>query len=155
MSERAWIDEMGLGTGLRLLLAALDGELQALYDALGEPFRPRFYPVARHLRAQGGSTVGELAARTGVSQPAMTQTLAEMRARGLVATDAPGRRVRLTVEGEALCARLEPVWRAAAVAAADLDRELPAPLAATMAAALARLAERPFGERIRSAMEGQ
>ena len=69
-------------------------------------------PVARHLRAQGASTVGELAARTGVSQPAMTQTLAEMRARGLVAAERPGRRVRLTAEGEALCARLEPVWRA-------------------------------------------
>jgi len=145
---------MGLGTRLRLLLAALDGELQALYDALGEPFRPRFYPVARRLRVEGASTVGELAVRTGVSQSAMTQTLAEMRARGLVANDAPGRRLRLTAEGAALCARLEPVWRAVETAAADLDRELPAPLGATVAAALARLEERPFGERIRSVMEG-
>ena len=61
MNRQAPIDEMGLGTRLRLLLAALDGELQALYDALGEPFRPRFYPVARHLHARGGDTVGELA----------------------------------------------------------------------------------------------
>lgn len=145
---------MGLGTRLRLLLAALDGELQALYDASGEPFRPRFYPVARRLCVEGASTVGELAVRTGVSQPAMTQTLAEMRARGLVANDAPGRRLRLTAEGAALCTRLEPVWRAVETAAADLDRELPAPLGATVAAALARLEERPFGERIRSVMEG-
>ena len=155
MRDDGKFDEMGLGMQLRLLLAALDGELQALYDTLGEPFRPRFYPVARHLRAQGSGTVGELAARTGVSQPAMTQTLAEMRARGLVATDAPGRRVLLTEEGEALCARLAPVWRAVEAAAAELDRELPAPLGKTAAAALARLAERPFGERIRFAMEAQ
>jgi DNA-binding MarR family transcriptional regulator len=153
MNERTRFDEMGLGTRLRLLLAALDGELQAVYDAAGEPFRPRFYPVAQILRAQGSGTVGSLAARTGVSQPAMTQTLSEMRARGLVATDAPGRRVLLTAEGEALCARLAPVWRAVEAAAVELDRELPSPLGGTVAMALERLAARPFGERIRSAME--
>lgn len=142
---------MGLGTRLRLLLAALDGELQQVYDALGEPFRPRFYPVAQQLRVLGSSTVGDLAVLTGVSQPAMTQTLAEMRARGLVASGA-GRRVRLTGEGEALCTRLAPVWRAVEAAAQQLDGELPAPLGPTIAAALARLAEQPFGERIRAAM---
>ena len=155
MDDDVRFGEMGLGTGLRLLLAALDGELQALYDGLGEPFRPRFFPVAQALRAQGSDTVGGLAARTGVSQPAMTQTLAEMRTRGLVASGGPGRRVRLTAEGEALCARLEPVWRAVGAAAAELDGELPAPLGETMAAALDRLAERPFGERIHSAMTKQ
>jgi DNA-binding MarR family transcriptional regulator len=155
MSDAVRFDEMGLGTRLRLLLAALDGELQVLYDALGEPFRPRFFPVARALRAQGSDTVGGLAASTGVSQPAMTQTLAEMRARGLVATGGPGRRVRLTDEGEALCARLEPVWRAVGAAADELDAELPAPLGETIAAALGRLAERPFSERVRAAMEAQ
>lgn len=148
---------MGLGTRLRLLLAALDGELQQLYDEIGEPFRPRFFPVARQLRASGSGTVGELAVLTGVSQPAMTQTLAEMRERGLVTSGKgpamPGRRVRLTAEGEALCLRLEPVWRAVEIAAAELDRELPHPLGATVNAALSRLADKPFGERIRSAME--
>jgi Mn-dependent DtxR family transcriptional regulator len=135
-----------------LLLAALDGELQALYDAMGEPFRPRFYPVVQQLRVLDSSTVGELAALTGVSQPAMTQTLTEMRRRGLVASE-KNRRVRLTADGAALCARLEPVWLAVEAAAAELDRELSEPLGATIAAALSRLAEMPFGERIRSAME--
>jgi DNA-binding MarR family transcriptional regulator len=153
MNDDARFEGIGLGTRLRLLLSALDGDLQALYDAMGEPFRPRFYPVVRHLRASGGDTVGGLAASTGVSQPAMTQTLAEMRARGLVATGGPGRRVRLTAEGEALCARLEPVWRAVGAAAGELDSELAVPLGATISAALARLAERPFGERVRAAME--
>ncbi len=125
------------------MLAALDGELQQLYDALGEPFRPRFFPVVQQLRALESSTVSELAALTGVSQPAMTQTLAEMRRRGLVASE-KNRRVRLTAEGAALCARLEPVWRAVEAAAAELDRELSEPLGATIAAALSRLAERPL-----------
>jgi DNA-binding MarR family transcriptional regulator len=147
-------DQKGLGTRLRMLLASLDGDLQQVYDAMGEPFRPRFYPVVQQLRALGASTVGELAVLTGVSQPAMTQTLGEMRGRGLVTSES-GRGVRLTAEGEALCLRLEPVWRAVEAAAAELDRELPQPLGATIAAALARLAERPFGERIRSAMAGR
>ncbi len=153
MDDEGRFEEIGLGTRLRLLLSALDGEVQQLYDAAGEPFRPRFYPVVQALRAYGSSTVGGLAARTGVSQPAMTQTLAEMRARGLLATDTPGRRVCLSETGEALCDRLEPMWRAVATAAADLDRELPAPLGATIAVALARLAEKPFAARIRAAME--
>jgi DNA-binding MarR family transcriptional regulator len=153
MDDDVRFGEMGLGTGLRLLLAALDGELQQLYDAMGEPFRPRFYPVVQQLQAKGPGTVGELAVLTGVSQPAMTQTLAEMRARGLVASATPGRRVRLTEEGEALCARLEPVWRAVEAAAAELDEELSEPLGATIATALSRLAERPFGKRILSSME--
>ncbi len=157
MSDRFRFEEMGVGTRLRLLLAALDGELQQLYDAIGEPFRPRFYPVVQQLRARGRATVSELAALTGVSQPAMTQTLAEMRERGLVTNDKepdlPGRHVRLTVEGEALCTRLEPIWRAVETAAADLDRELPQPLGTTITAALSRLTEKPFGERVRSAME--
>lgn len=159
MSERPRFDRTGLGTRLRLLLAALDGELQRLYDAMDAPFRPRFYPVVEELRERGSATVGELAALTGVSQPAMTQTLAEMRGRGLVTSDRspdlPGRRVRLTAEGRALCARLEPVWRAVETAAAELDRELPAPLGATIDAALSRLMEKPFGARVRAAMESR
>jgi DNA-binding MarR family transcriptional regulator len=143
--------EMGLGTRLRLLLAALDGELQALYDGLGEPFRPRFYPVVQHLLTAGASTVGELAARTGVSQPAMTQTVAEMIS-GKLLERGPGRRLRLTADGKALCARLEPVWRATAAAADELDRELAEPLGATLIAALSRLAEKPFGARVQAAM---
>ena len=119
--------DLGLGTQLRLLLAALDGEVQAVYDAMGEPFRPRFYPVVRELRSTSGCTVGELAVRTGVSQPAMTQTLTEMRLRGLV-TAASRRLVRLTEEGEALCKRLEPMWGAVEAAARELDDELPVSL---------------------------
>lgn len=151
MTRNEGFGEMALGTQLRSLLAALDGEVQQLYDAMGVPFRPRFFPVVQHLRICGRSTVGALATRVGVSQPAMTQTLAEMRARGLV-TSERGRGLTLTPEGEALCARLEPLWRGVEAAAAQLDGELPAPLGATIAAALSRLAERPFGERIQAAM---
>lgn len=154
MDEHRRFDQKGLGSRLRLLLASLDGDLQQVYDAMGEPFRPRFYPVVQQLRASGSSTVGELAVRTGVSQPAMTQTLGEMRARGLVASE-KGRGVRLTAEGEALCRRLEPVWHAVDAAVAELDRELLQPLGATIAAALSRLADRSFAERIQSALESR
>lgn len=151
MTDDARFEDMGLGTLLRSLLAALDGEVQQLYEAMGTTFRPRFFPVVQQLRAHGGGTVGALAKHVGVSQPAMTQTLAEMRARGLVAGER-AREITLTSEGEALCARLEPVWCAVGAAAAELDRELPTPLRKTLVAALLRLEERPFGERIQAAM---
>jgi MarR family transcriptional regulator, organic hydroperoxide resistance regulator len=154
MESSARFDEMGLGTRLRVLLAALDGELQTLYDEMGVPFRPRFYPVVQHLLAEGASAVGELAARTGVSQPAMTQTVAEMVRCGLLERGS-GRRLRLTADGRELCLRLAPVWRATAAAASELDRELPAPLGATLIAALSRLAEKPFQARILTAMAAE
>lgn len=150
-------DLTGLGTILRRLLAALDGDVQKVYDSLGVPFRPRFFPVVQHLRAHGATQVGALSEHVGVSQPAITQTLAEMRAAGLVSSatggDRRARLVRLTDEGEALSDRLEPVWRSIHRAATTLDAELPMPLRIVLSTALDRLETEPFHARIRQQLE--
>ena len=149
--------QMGLGTLLRRLLAALDGDVQQVYDSLDVPFRPRFFPVAQHLKSNGATGVGVLAGQVGVSQPAMTQTLAEMRSAGLVAmTNGEDRRARLvclTEEGDALCERLQPVWQGIGRAAAALNAELPLPLETVLTSALDRLEQRPFRNRIQDQME--
>jgi DNA-binding MarR family transcriptional regulator len=155
------MDEMddlpGLGTLLRRLLTALDGDVQKVYDSLGVPFRPRFFPIVQHLRKHGATHVGALSKYVGVSQPAITQTLAEIRAAGLVTADTGGDRrarlVRLTDEGEALSVRLEPVWRGIHRAAAALDAELPVPLRAVLSTAVDRLESEPFHARIRQQLE--
>ncbi|WP_114953235.1 MarR family winged helix-turn-helix transcriptional regulator [Sphingosinicella terrae] len=150
-------ESLSLGHRLRQLLAALDGDVQSLYDELGIAFRPRFFPIVRRLLAASPQRVGDLAAAIGVSQPAATQTIAEMARAGLVslapAADRRTRQVALTPEGERLAERLGPVWAAVEAAAAALDRELDRPLSAAIDQALAALGREPFRDRIRKALK--
>jgi len=147
----------GLGTLLRRLVFALDGDVQAIYDEHGLAFRPRYFPIVRALIAVDGLTVSQLATRIGISQPAVTQTLAEMRRDGLVsvdrATDRRARAVRLTQEGHGMARRLEPIWRAIGIAATQLDGELSAPLGIVLREALERLRAMPFRDRVRGRLE--
>ena len=142
----------GLGTQLRHLIASLDGDVQQIYAALGEPFRPRFFPIVQSLLRHGACSVNALAQATRVTQPAATQTLAEMAKLGLI-TLSPGRdrrerKAELTDEGRRLAERLHPVWDAVESAAVELDAELPSPLSVTLAGALAALERTPFRERV-------
>lgn len=141
-----------LGTRVRALLAMLDGDVEALYTRLDTPFRPRFYPVVSHLLAAGSATVGEIAGAANVSQPAITQTLAEMEKLGLVevsvADDRRARTVTLSQAGEATARKLIPVWAAIDAAAAELDRELPYALSAVIDAATDALGRERFLDRI-------
>ena len=150
-------DVLGLGTQLRRVTASLDGDVQALYDELGVPFRPRFFPIVQHLLANGATAVSALARVTGVSQPAATQTVAEMAKVGLVAVaggaDARERLVRLTPAGLRLTEQLGVLWNAVSAAATELDSELPQPLSTTLSSTLAALAREPFKDRIRRKMK--
>jgi DNA-binding MarR family transcriptional regulator len=147
----------GLGTRLRHLVAALDGDVQSLYDEAGLDFRPRFYPFVQLLLRDGTMNVVTLAAEAGVTQPAATQTLNEMKRLGVVETvpgqDRRARAVRLTDEGRTLAQKLKPLWEAVSEAAAELDRELPVPLLATIEAALCALERQPFHARIRGRLD--
>src|SRR3546814_19627708 len=79
MSERS-----GLGTRLRLLVAALDDAVEKTYRDAGLNFRPRFYPYFRLLMARDSASVGECVAALGFTQPAATQTLQMMVRAGLI-----------------------------------------------------------------------
>jgi MarR family transcriptional regulator, organic hydroperoxide resistance regulator len=144
---------LGLGTKLRALLAMLDGEVQALYDTRGVPFRPRFFPVIRTLLQSGSCRVSDIANEIRVTQPAATQTIAEMRALGLVesktAADRRAKLVALTPAGTQLARDLVPIWQAIEASAAALDQELTVPLHQMLDEAIAALEARPFRERIK------
>lgn len=147
----------GLGTVLRALLEGLDGDVERLYHELGTEFRPKYYPVARLLLAETRAPLARIATAAGVTHSAASQTVAEMARRGLVTSraspaDARERLVSLTARGRRVCDTLAPLWAATAQAAAELDAELAAPLAAVVAGALDALARRPFAARIRDAL---
>ena len=143
----------GMGSLLRALIASLDDGVQQLYRSHSETFRPRYYPVVILLLDHDALRIGELAERCGVSQPAMTQTVAAMRRDGIVRTedgkDHRARLVSLTAEGKAQAARLDAYWQATARAAAQLEAECGFSISEIAGGYLKALEQRPFIERIK------
>lgn len=145
---------IGLGTRLRHLILRLDGDVQYVYDELDLSFKPRFYPVVRFLLEGGPQSVNAIAEKVGVSQPGVTQTLAEMKKLRLTKTK-PGadRRIQmigLTAKGKELARSLEPIWTAVHRAALKLESELTVQLGEAVDEALAALDRQPFHQRIRT-----
>ncbi|PTL85029.1 MarR family winged helix-turn-helix transcriptional regulator [Vitiosangium sp. GDMCC 1.1324] len=146
----------GLGTQLRHLIDLLDGAVGQAYEAEGLPYRPRYTPVIRTLMQREPLTIGQIAEASGITQPAVTQTLALMVKEGLVSSE-PGpvdgrqRLIRLTDAGRELLPRLQMHWQATASAAASLDAELPMPLSRILESAIEALEAKSFGERIAEA----
>lgn len=149
-----------LGTQLRHLIELLDGAVSAAYDEAGLRYRPRYTPVMRALMAREPATIGAIAEAAGITQPAATQTVALMVKEGLISVQAgaqDGRQklISLTPLGRELLPKLQRCWRATAAAAASLDAELPVPLLQTLDGAIAALAKKSYGARIREAAEAQ
>jgi DNA-binding MarR family transcriptional regulator len=148
--------KQGLGTQLRHLIELLDGAVQQAYVDAGLDYRPRYTPVMRVFAQQQSATIGQLAELAGITQPAVTQTVALMKKEGLLlvgASDEDGRQrvVRLSGQGEALLPRLQACWLATKNAADSLDAELEFPLSKCLAEAIAVLGQRSFGDRIHDA----
>ena len=143
-----------LGTALRHLLELLDGDVHAVYREEGLDYRPRYTPLMRALAQSGPLTIKALAAAAGISHSAASQTVAKMRAAGLVtdaqAADGRERTVRLSRRGSGLLPRLRERWTATNTAAEQLDRELSQRLSACVEEAIAALEAKPFKERIRA-----
>jgi DNA-binding MarR family transcriptional regulator len=148
----------GLGTQLRHLIELLDGAVGAAYEEAGLDYRPRYTPIMRALIDKEALTLGEIASRAGITQPAATQTVGLMAREGLVVVQAgprDGRQkvVRLSDHGKAMLPALRGCWQATKAAAGGLDAELPTPLSEVLAQAIRALEAKPFGERIRNERE--
>jgi DNA-binding MarR family transcriptional regulator len=143
-----------VGSLLRHVLELLDGDVAKVYQEQGlAEYRPRFFPLVRVLLAEGPLPVGDLAAATGVTHSAASQTAAQMARAGLVThtpdpSDARRRLVALTPKARALLPRIEAEWQATAAAMADLDAELSMPLADLLVEVARAVGRRPFHDRI-------
>src|SRR3954469_11889016 len=128
----------------------MDGEIAQLYAERG--VRPRFSMALIKLRHRGPLTIKQLAALTGVTHSAMSQTVSALRAEGLVTTqagpDARTRQVALTDKGVDVVPFLEAEWRATEEAVAELEAEVPYPLTAVVRDLRTALARRSFHDRI-------
>jgi DNA-binding MarR family transcriptional regulator len=142
-----------LGTRLRHVLETLDGAVAEVYRDLGMPgFRPRYTPILRILAATGPQSIRDLAAATGVTHSAASQTVAQLAKAGFVdlrpGRDARQRIAHLTPTAVAALPTLEVEWAATTAAARELEAELPYPLSDLLTAIMAALDRKPFHERI-------
>ena len=140
-------------TPMRDLLLGMDSEIARLYRERGiSGVRPRYSMALIRLHRRGPMTVRELAAQVDVTHSAMSQTVSVMRREGLVdsapGSDARTREIRLTARGREIVPFLEAEWRATEAALADLEAELPYPMARWVADMNQALARRSFLDRI-------
>ncbi|SFS76391.1 MarR family winged helix-turn-helix transcriptional regulator [Brevundimonas viscosa] len=140
------------GVLLRRLIEHLDGAVELLYADAGLDYRPRYTPIVRALLNDGPATLRALSTRTGVTHSAISQTVAQMAARGWVAleagSDARERIVALTPFALDRLPLLERCWEATEIASRGLDEDLGQPLADVLVGALDALQSRPFADRL-------
>jgi DNA-binding MarR family transcriptional regulator len=144
---------VGLGTLLRHVLDEMDDDIASVLEDLGTPgYRPRFSAIVRALVALGPVPIRDIARAIAVTHSAASQTVAEMARRGFVVLkpgqDARQRVVHLTAKARALLPDIEAEWAATASAAAEMDAELPFPLAELVPAIAAALQRRGFRQRV-------
>jgi DNA-binding MarR family transcriptional regulator len=143
----------GLGTTLRHVLDLMDADIASVVADLGLPdYRPRFSVYLRAVLALGPVPIRDLARAVGVTHSAASQTVAKLARRGLAelrpGDDGRQRIVHLTDRARSILPIVCAEWDATAAAAAELDSELPFPLAELVPAIVAALARQPFRDRI-------
>jgi DNA-binding MarR family transcriptional regulator len=144
-----------LGTELRTLFEQMDADVANALTELGlDGYRPRFSPVVRVL-AEGPASVRQLAAATGVTHSAASQTVAAMVragwARQRVGADARERIVELTDAARDALPAIRAEWEVTAGAVATLDAELPYPLSTFVADLRTALERSSFRQRMAAA----
>ena len=138
---------------LRLLLAAMDGEIARVYaDAQIEGLRPAWVMELIRLHVYGPMTINELAASVQRTHSAMSQKVAAMRASGWVRTgpggDARSKTVTLTPKARRVVGRLAAEWRATEASLAELEAEIPYPLSRVVTDIEAALQRTSWHDRI-------
>ena len=145
-----------LGMRLRAVLDEMDADVVRTLADLGiTDYRSRFSAVVRAIATSGPCSIRELADALGVTHSAASQTVAEMRRRGLVelgpGRDARQRVVHLTEATLAMKPALDAEWDATEAAMAKLNTELTASLGQVVREMSEALARRSFRERIADA----
>ena len=144
-----------LGTLLRHLVDILDGTVEQFYARSRLDYRPRYTPVVRALLDLGPSSIRAVSQRAGMTHSAVSQTVSQMKKRGLVRTrssgDARERIVSLTSKAKAMIPALEGHWAATNAASDALDDELSTPLSDLLREVIDALERRKFTERIEQA----
>lgn len=147
-----FVPSRALGTELRTLFEQIDADVGNVLAGLGlDGYRPRFSPVVRAL-VEGPASVRQLAAATGVTHSAASQTVAAMVRAGWVrqrvGADARERIVELTEAAHDALPAIRAEWEVTAGALGALDAELPYPLSTFVADLRTALERSSFRQRM-------
>lgn len=151
-------EQLFLGSRLRRLAERMQGDVVKLAERAGLDIQPSQYPLLATLDRLGPQTIGALVASLGLSQPAVTRTVAKLVSMELVEVKRLGRdqrhkTVALTAAGEAAILRSKmTVWPQVEAAVRDLLADLPGGLFRDLGSIEARLAERPLAARVPSTL---
>ncbi|HEV7655947.1 MAG TPA: MarR family transcriptional regulator [Mycobacteriales bacterium] len=150
-----FVPARAVGTELRTLFEQMDSDVGTALSELGlTGYRGRFSPYVRVL-AEGPASVRQLAAATGVTHSAASQSVAAMVRTGWAAqrvgADARERIVALTDRARQALPAIRAEWEVTAAALAGLDAELPYPLSTFVTDLRAALERRPFRDRMAAA----
>lgn len=147
-----------LGARLRRLSERIDGEVGRVYAAQGVAFEQRWFGVLNQMMLQGPTTVGEIAAAMRITHVSVSQSCRSLERAGIIRSapdpaDARRRILSLSPAGEALVARMAPLWQSLKDVAAELNDE-----AGNVVAALDRLDDalvrKSIFDRIQGNLEG-
>ena len=113
-------EELGylvLGSRMRRLSEAFLSEINKTYQSAGIPFEASWFPVFYLLSQNDSLSIKELSDITGVSHPAASQLVANLKSKKLLKTttssdDGRLQLVQLTRAGRALLEQILPVWDA-------------------------------------------
>ncbi len=151
--------EQSLWRPMRLLFAAMDADIAAIYTAAHiTGLKPSMVRELLRLDARGPMTITELAESVQRTHSATSQKVAAMRAAGLVRTtagaDARTRKITLTAKARRIIGKLAAEWRATEATLAELEKEIPYPLSQAAADLEAALRRKSFHDRIADKLAG-
>ncbi|MFE2971569.1 MarR family winged helix-turn-helix transcriptional regulator [Streptomyces sp. NPDC059340] len=138
---------------LRLLQASMDADIAQVYSEQQiDGLKPSYVMELLRLHACGPMTIAELAESVQRTHSALSQKVAAMRTAGWVQTvvgdDARTRKVTLTDKARSIVDRLAAEWRATEAAVAELEAEIPYPLAQIVTDIERALERKSFHDRI-------
>jgi DNA-binding MarR family transcriptional regulator len=121
---------LALGSRLRRLSESFLSEINLAYKNEGIDFDASWFPVFYLLSKNDSLSIKELSEQTGVSHPAASQLITNLKNRKLVASvtcsgDARRQLVQLTENGRDLLGKIQPVWEAIALAMGDIAVDEP------------------------------
>lgn len=148
------LGHVALGSRLKRLAERILADATAILDQAGLPIQPSHLALLAALDRYGPMSISEAVATVGFSQPAMTRTVAALRAACLITTDqdpgdARAKQIDLTNAGRAILAKTqEHVWPKVSAAVSDLTGGREQELLALLTLFETHLAERSMLQRV-------
>lgn len=108
--------ELGLGSRLKRVSEYMMRETQLVYNHFNIDFDPYLFPIFNIIAHKDGITNSEIKDSLQYTQPAITQTLNKLSAKGLIVykvddLDKRKKIIRLSGNGTSLLKRIKPIWK--------------------------------------------